>query len=107
MSSLFNLLIPVLLLVVMYVIMILPENRRRKKYQSMLDNLKVNDKVITRGGIVAKVISINNEKNEVVLETGPDRVRMTFLRNSIGSVAVESVDKALTSGSESKAEASE
>lgn len=102
MSSLFNLLIPVLLLVVMYVIMILPENRRRKKYQSMLDNLKVNDKVITRGGIVAKVISMNSEKNEVVLETGPDRVRMTFLRNSIGSVTVESVDKVLASSNESK-----
>ena len=107
MSSLFNLLIPVLLLVVMYVIMILPENRRRKKYQSMLDNLKVNDKVVTRGGIVAKVISINDEKNEVVLETGPDRVRMTFLRNSIGSVTVESVDKVLAPVNESKIDTTE
>ncbi len=100
MTSFFNLLIPVVLLVVMYVIMILPENRRRKKYQSMLDGLKVNDRVITRGGIVAKVISIDNEKNEVILETGPDRVRMTFLRNSIGSITVESVDKALKASDE-------
>lgn len=94
MSQIANLLIPVVFLVVLYVIMILPESKRRKKYQAMLDNLKVNDKVVTRGGIVAKIISIDNEKNEVVLETGPDRVRMTFLRNSIGSVTVESLDKA-------------
>lgn len=93
MGSVVNLLIPVVFLVVLYVIMILPESRRRKKYQAMLDNLKVNDRVVTRGGIVAKVISIDNEKNEVVLETGPDRTRMTFLRNSIGSVTVESIDK--------------
>ena len=93
MASFVNLLIPIVFLVILYVIMILPETRRRKKYQSMLDNLKVNDKVVTRGGIVAKVISINDDKNEVVLETGPDRVRMTFLRNAIGSVTVESVDK--------------
>ena len=63
MASFVNLLIPIVFLVILYVIMILPETRRRKKYQSMLDNLKVNDKVVTRGGIVAKVISINDDKN--------------------------------------------
>ncbi len=78
MSSFVNLLIPIGFLIILYVIMILPETRRRKKYQSMLDNIKVNDKVITRGGVVAKVISIDNDKNEVVLETAPDRTRMTF-----------------------------
>lgn len=104
MASFVNLLIPIVFLVILYVIMILPETRRRKKYQSMLDNLKVNDKVVTRGGIVAKVISINEEKNEVVLETGPDRVRMTFLRNAIGSVIVESVDKNSSIVNESKVE---
>lgn len=104
MASFVNLLIPIVFLVILYVIMILPETRRRKKYQSMLDNLKVNDKVVTRGGIVAKVISINEEKNEVVLETGPDRVRMTFLRNAIGSVTVESVDKNSSIVNESKVE---
>lgn len=104
MASFVNLLIPIVFLVILYVIMILPETRRRKKYQSMLDNLKVNDKVVTRGGIVAKVISINEQKNEVVLETGPDRVRMTFLRNAIGSVTVESVDKNSSIVNESKVE---
>ncbi|EIA28305.1 Preprotein translocase, partial [Candidatus Arthromitus sp. SFB-5] len=92
-SSFVNLLIPIGFLIILYVIMILPETRRRKKYQSMLDNIKVNDKVITRGGVVAKVISIDNDKNEVVLETAPDRTRMTFLKNSIGTIVVESVEK--------------
>ncbi|AID44846.1 Preprotein translocase subunit YajC [Candidatus Arthromitus sp. SFB-mouse-NL] len=93
MSSFVNLLIPIGFLIILYVIMILPETRRRKKYQSMLDNIKVNDKVITRGGVVAKVISIDNDKNEVVLETAPDKTRMTFLKNSIGTIVVESVEK--------------
>ncbi|BAK81287.1 preprotein translocase subunit YajC [Candidatus Arthromitus sp. SFB-rat-Yit] len=93
MSSFVNLLIPIGFLIILYVIMILPETRRRKKYQSMLDNIKVNDKVVTRGGIVAKVISIDNDKNEVVLETGPDKTRLTFLKNSIGTIASESIEK--------------
>lgn len=92
MGSIVNLFIPIIFLVVLYVIMILPETKRKKQYQSMLDNLKVNDKVVTRGGMVAKVISINEEKSEVVLETAPDKTRMTFLRNAIGSVTVESID---------------
>lgn len=93
MSSFVNLLIPIGFLIILYVIMILPETRRRKKYQSMLDNIKVNDRVVTRGGIVAKVISIDNDKNEVVLETGPDKTRLTFLKNSIGTIASEHIEK--------------
>ena len=91
--SFVNLLIPIIFLVIIYIVMILPEAKRRKKYQSMLDNLKVNDMVVTRGGMIAKVVSVDNEKNEVLLETGPDKLRMTFLRSAIGSVTVESVDK--------------
>ena len=104
MVSFVNLLIPIIFLVVIYVIMILPESRRRKKYQSMLNNLKKNDRVVTRGGIVAKVVSIDDEKNEVVLETGPDRLRMTFLRNAIGSVTSESIDKNLLDDKSAKSE---
>lgn len=92
MGSIVNLFVPIIFLVVLYVIMILPETKRKKQYQAMLDNLKVNDKVVTRGGIVAKVISINEDKSEVVLEMAPDKTRMTFLRNAIGSVTVESID---------------
>ncbi len=103
MTSLVNFLVPIAFLVILYVIMILPESKRRKKYQAMLDNLKVNDKVVTRGGLVAKVISINSDKNEVVLECGPDRVRMTFLRTAIGSVTTESVEK-VDSSKETKTE---
>lgn len=97
MGSIVNLLIPIIFLIVLYVIMILPETKRKKQYQSMLDNLKVNDKIVTRGGMIAKVISINNEKGEVVLETAPDKTRMTFLRNAIGSVTVESIDNSKSS----------
>lgn len=101
MGSIINLFIPIIFLVVLYVIMILPETKRKKQYQSMLDNLKANDKVVTRGGMVAKVISVNEDKNEIVLETGPDRVRMTFLRNAVGSVTVESIDNKLTDDTKS------
>ncbi len=93
MGSFVNLIAPIGIGVLMIALMVIPENKRRKKFQSMLDNLKVNDRVITRGGMLAKVISINDEKNEVVLETLPDKTRMTFLKNSIASVTTESIEK--------------
>ncbi len=104
MGSFVNLLFPIGLGALMIALMIIPENKRRKKYQSMLDNLKINDRVVTRGGMVAKIISMNEDKNEVVLETVPDKVRMTFLKNSIAHIASESIEK---SSLESKSDKSE
>lgn len=103
MGSFVNLLAPIGIGVLMIALMVIPENKRRKKFQSMLDNLKVNDRVLTRGGMLAKVISINDDKNEVVLETLPDKVRMTFLKNSIASVTSESIEKTSSDNKSDKA----
>ena len=40
---------------IMYFLLILPEKKRTKKYNTMLSELKVNDQVLTRGGIVGKI----------------------------------------------------
>ena len=42
--------------VVFYFVLILPEKKRRKQYEEMLTNVKVNDEVMTRGGIIGKII---------------------------------------------------
>ena len=58
---------------IMYFLLILPEKKRTKKYNTMLSELKVNDQVLTRGGIVGKIITI--EDYQMVIQSGPDRVR--------------------------------
>ena len=47
---------------IMYFLLILPEKKRTKKYNTMLSELKVNDQVLTRGGIVGKIITIEDEQ---------------------------------------------
>ncbi len=47
----------------------------------MLSELKVNDEVLTRGGIIGKIITI--DEDQMVIQSGPDRVRFRVTKNSI------------------------
>ena len=65
----------------MFFLLILPEKKRSKKYNNMLAELKVNDEVLTRGGIVGKIITI--DEDQLVIQSGPDRVRIRVTKNSV------------------------
>lgn len=66
---------------VMYFILIVPEKKRAKKYNAMLAELSVNDEVLTRGGIVGKIITLDGD--QLVIQSGPDRVRIRITKNAI------------------------
>lgn len=84
-GSLVGLILPfILMLAFFYIIVYIPENKRKKKYKSMLDTLKVNDEIITKGGILGKIITIQD--TFIVLETGPSRARIKLDKNGILSV---------------------
>lgn len=52
-------LVPFLLLfVVMYLVMILPQQRKAKQHAQLLQSLKVGDKVVTSSGIVGVVVGL-------------------------------------------------
>lgn len=74
----------IIMIALFYLLVFVPENRRKKKYGSMLSNLKVNDEISSRGGIIGKIISI--QEKFVILETGPDRVRIKLDKNGISYV---------------------
>ena len=82
MTQLLATLLPlVAMFAIMYFLLILPEKKRTKKYNSMLSELKVNDEVLTRGGIIGKIITI--DEDQMVIQSGPDRVRFRVTKNSI------------------------
>ena len=74
---------------IMYFLLILPEKKRTKKYNSMLSELKVNDEVLTRGGIIGKIITI--EEDQMVIQSGPDRVRFRVTKDSIAQKLTKDV----------------
>lgn len=71
------------MLIVFYLVLLLPEKKRKKQYMQMLDNLQVNDEIMTRGGIIGKIISLDGEN--MVLESGPDRARLKMTKNAIAN----------------------
>ena len=74
----------VVLFALMYFLMIRPENKRKKQAQEMRDSLKKGDVITTIGGVVGKIVSVNNDT--IVIETSEDRVRVEFLKSAIGQV---------------------
>ncbi|WP_250861742.1 preprotein translocase subunit YajC [Oceanirhabdus seepicola] len=84
----------------MYLLIIVPDKKRRKKYSSMLDTMKVNDKITTKGGIVGKIINIKDDY--IILETGPDRARVKMLKTGILTIENNDTSEAAVTSEEKK-----
>ncbi len=69
-----------------YFFMIRPNSKRKKQEKAMRDNLEIGDEITTIGGIVGKVVSIKEDTDSFVLETGADRTKMQFKRWAISTV---------------------
>ena len=59
-GSLFGLLLPVGLLVLLYFLLIRPQQKRAKQHKEMLKTIAKNDEVITNGGIVGTITSLGD-----------------------------------------------
>jgi preprotein translocase subunit YajC len=70
-----------MVLAILYFLILLPMKRQRKKIQDFQGGLKVNDKIITTGGIFGVITRVND--NSVQLQVA-DKVRIEIARNAIG-----------------------
>jgi preprotein translocase subunit YajC len=82
-----GLLLPVLIIVVFWVFLILPQQRKQKKWQAMLGELKTGDKVVTSGGLHGIIIALKDDY--VHLRVPPDNLRLEVTRGSIVSVTTQ------------------
>ena len=77
---------PILLvMVLMYFMLIRPQNKKKKQEEKMRNDLRVGDEVTTIGGIVGRVVGIKEESNSVIIETGADRSKVHIKKWAIGS----------------------
>jgi preprotein translocase subunit YajC len=74
----------VLIFAVFYFLLILPQQRRQKKWQVMLDALKTGDKVVTSGGLRGTIFAM--KEDAVTLRVPPDNLKLEVSRASIVSV---------------------
>ena len=66
---------------IFYVMLILPQQKRQKKWQQMLSALKNGDRVVTSGGIRGTVISI--KEDAIQLRVPPDNLRIEVARSAV------------------------
>ncbi len=76
-----NFLLIGVLILLMYVLMIRPQQRRIREHRDMLGSLKKGERVVTSGGLVGS-IDDNSSDNEVVLDIG-DKNKVIVLRSAI------------------------
>ena len=68
---------------IFYVMLILPQQRQRKKTQAMLSALKNGDKIITNSGIYG---TVNGLDGETVILKVADQVKIRIARSAIAQV---------------------
>jgi len=80
----FPLLLLVFMFAMLYLLMIRPQQKRQKQWQSMLANIKSGDRVTTAGGIRGTIISIKDDA--VVIRVAPDNLKLEIAKSAIASV---------------------
>jgi preprotein translocase subunit YajC len=83
----------VFIFAIFYFLLIMPQQRRQKKWQQMLGELKTGDKVVTSGGLRGAIVAL--KEDYVHLRVPPDNLRLEVTRASIVSVgSTEEASKA-------------
>ena len=92
-TSILSMVLPLALMVlIFYFLIIRPEKKRNKETQQMLENIQVADEVITNGGIIGRVLSV--QKDTVLIETGSDRTKIRVVKQAIAKNNTEHEDSA-------------
>lgn len=76
--------VPILLIfVIMYVLMIRPQQKKVKEHRAMIAALRRGDQVVTAGGLIGKVVKVGDA--EVDVELAPN-VKVRVVRATIAQV---------------------
>ena len=84
-GNMFAALLPFLLMfVVLYFLLIRPQQKRQKQHRAVLEKLKKGDRVITNSGIFGTIVNFNEKNKSVVLKVGDsETIKLEVLRSSI------------------------
>lgn len=72
---------------VMYLLMIRPQQKRAKETQNMLDSLQKGDSIITIGGLHGIVDEVNDTNKTVVLDC--EGIYLTFERRAVSRIVTK------------------
>jgi preprotein translocase subunit YajC len=92
-GSMLTMLIPLILMFgLMYLLIIRPENKKKKKAEEMRNALSLGDEITTIGGITGKIVQVTEDT--ITFETGEDRVRIQVKKWAISTTAKMEAEEA-------------
>jgi preprotein translocase subunit YajC len=84
--------LPILLIFgIFYFLLFLPMQRQRKQTQKMLSTLENGQTVVTSGGIVGTIVSMDGDN--LVLRVKPDNIKLQVARSAVSSLVSAEVKK--------------
>ena len=84
----------ILVFLIMYFLIMRPQQKKMKQHRAMIEALKKGDSVITQGGILGKVMAVRDDEVEVEIAQG---VRIRVVRATIAQVVNRAVPAAANS----------
>ena len=80
--------LPILLIgLIFYLLILRPQSKQRKKHETAIAELKKGDKIITRGGLYAKIVSFQGNNNSKVTIDAGSGVKLIIARSYIAGLA--------------------
>ena len=81
--------LPLLVIVaIFYLLVFMPMQRQKKQQAQILMDLQNGSVVLTTGGIVGTIVSINND-DTLILRVKPDNVKLQVARSAVSSLVTE------------------
>jgi len=90
-NSLVGFLPIVLIFAIFYFLLFLPMQRQKKQQQKMLKELQNGNVVLTSGGIMGTIVSLDDDT--VVLRVKPDNIKLQVARSSVSNLVPQEVKK--------------
>jgi preprotein translocase subunit YajC len=78
----------VVILAIFYLLVFMPMQKQRRQQATMLKELKNGQLVLTTGGIVGSIVSIN-EDDTLILRIKPDNIKIQVARSAVASLVAE------------------
>ena len=78
----------VFIVAIFYFLVFMPMQRQKKQQAQMLKDLQNGSVVLTTGGLVGTIVSINND-DTLILRVKPDNVKLQVARSAVSGLVTE------------------
>ncbi len=76
-----------LIFVAMYFLLVAPNQRKQKQWNTMLANIKNGDRVTTNGGIRGTVVAVKDDV--FIVRCAPDNIKLELVKSAIAAVTTD------------------